>query len=318
MNENDEQLPAWLRSARSDVEKTKRHWESILSEGDADISRGLEIGKVARQQLRGLNYLEQTLSQNVRPNMWNDEVVGATGPHLAGTLSTYEQTGNRMAHLYEVFGQRKQEEHEYFLNVVSNTAFSAGSAIYMGAEIERRFEVTIPDYKPVLETVKPDQLGSRQQILDELRVLLRPFDPKYLHMLEGSEAALQMESQDHLSQAAHSMRDLFQQLIEDLAPADAVKQQPWFEPTPGAPGGVSRMSRLRYISYGSGETFDEDEIKQLDEAAEGAKIALDLSIARAHDHDPQLKKPQVELAIDHARFSLLEVLKRYKARREWE
>ena len=75
------------------------------------------------------------------------------------------------------------------------------------------------------------------------------------------------------------------------------------------------MSRLRYMLYGTGIDLDEDELRRLDEAAEQAKIALDVSIARAHDHDPQLTKDEVELAIDHARFSLLEVLKRYSQRR---
>jgi hypothetical protein len=135
-------------------------------------------------------------------------------------------------------------------------------------------------------------------------------------MLRGSEEALHNEGTDHLSHAAHSMRDLFQQLIEHLAPSEAVKAQSWFVATPGAPGGVSRMSRLRYMLYGTGENLDEEELRQLDDAAERAKIALDVSIARAHDHDPQLTGAEVELAIEHARFSLLEVLRRYAQRRE--
>jgi hypothetical protein len=134
-------------------------------------------------------------------------------------------------------------------------------------------------------------------------------------MLLGSEEALQqMEVYDHSSHAAHLTRDLFQQLVEHLAPSKAVEQQPWFEPTPEAPGWVSRRSRLRYILYGSGALFDEEGTKLLDESADSAKVALDLCIARAYNHHPELEKSEVQLAIDQVRFALLEVLKKYRAR----
>jgi hypothetical protein len=316
MSETEKRIPGWVFSARNAVEKAKQHWERVRLEGQADIRRGLEISKGAARRLEELNYLEQTLGQDLHADMWNDEVVSVTGTYLAGTISYHEQASSRIAGLYTSFGQYKQEKHEYLISAISDTALTSGSAIYMNAGIERRFEAITPNYKPVLEAVQPEQIGSRQQVLDELGILLRPFGPKYLHMLRGSEEALRKESLDHLSQAAHSMRDLFQQLIEHLAPTVAVKLQPWFESTHGAPGGVSRMSRLRYILYGAGETLDEEVVEQLDEAAKRARDALDLAIARAHDHDPQLTKPEVQLAVDHARFSLLEVLKRYKARRE--
>ena len=177
---------------------------------------------------------------------------------------------------------------------------------YMGAQIERRLEAITPTYKPQLDVSQPEQTGSRQQVYNELAEILQPLDPKYLYMLKGSEEALHRSGADNLSQAAHSMRDLFQQIIEDLAPTNVVKQQPWFKPTPSAPREVSRMSRLRYILYGAGTGFDEREIGQLDEAATSAKNALDLSMARAHDHDPELTSAEVELAIDHSRFSLLQ------------
>ena len=195
--------------------------------------------------------------------------------------------------------------------MTSHTGTTAGSALYLSAQIERRFESQVSNYTLVMNTVSPEAVGSRDETFRRLGEILRSFDPKYINMLEGSEEALQKDGPDHLSQAAHSMRDLFQQIIEDLAPSEAVKQQPWFEPTPGSPTGVSRRSRLRHILYGSGAYFDEADIRQLDEAATTAKTALDLCIARAHDHDPELRTIEVELAIDHARFALLQVLKRY-------
>ena len=88
---------------------------------------------------------------------------------------------------------------------------------------------------------------------------------------------------------------------------------PGFEPVAGAPGGVSRRSRLQFMLYGSGENVDEDTIRQLDELAEIAKTSLDLCIARTHGHDPTLTKEEVVYAIDHARNELLNVLKLYNS-----
>lgn len=315
MNENNEQLSQWVLSSRNDISMAQQNWEAIRQAGLADIRRGLEITRIANQRLQALNYLEQTLGQNLPPSMWNDEIIGATGTYLGGTISAFQKESHRLADLYTGVDQSRQDQHTYLVNNANNTEVASGSAIYMAAAIENRFETIVFNYKPIFESAQPNQISSRQQILDDLAGILRAFDTKYTEMLMGSERALQAEGSDHLSQAAHSMRDMFQQLIECFAPAQVVKRQPWFTNTPGAPGGVSRMSRLRYLLYGSGQAFDAKEIEQLDNAAQTAKDMLDLSIARAHDHDPQLKKAEVELAIDQARFSLLEVLKRYIARR---
>lgn len=315
MSDKDEQNPAWVISTRNDITKAKDHWEAIRAAGQAEIKRGLEVTKIANQRLQELSYLEQTFCQKLPPHVWNDKIISSTGTHLAGTISSYEQSGNRIATTYSGAAQYQQFQHQQFLNSANNIILTSGSVVYMSAEIERRIEAINQGYRLVFEAMKPEQISSRQAILDELRQYLNAYDPKYVHMLAGSEEALHSQGVDHLSQAAHSMRDMFQQLIEQIAPSEAVKSQPWFVSTPGAPGGVSRMSRLRYMLYGTGIDLDEDELRRLDEAAEQAKIALDVSIARAHDHDPQLTKDEVELAIDHARFSLLEILKRYSQRR---
>jgi hypothetical protein len=52
---------------------------------------------------------------------------------------------------------------------------------------------------------------------------VKVFGEQYEAMVEGSETALHLETPDSLSQAAHSMRDCFQQLLEELAPSKIVK-----------------------------------------------------------------------------------------------
>ena len=317
MGNKEDEIPHWVLVTRQDIKQAKLDVNFIREAGQADISRGLETVRGAEQRIQELNYLDQMLGQNLSSDLWNDEVVHATGTFLSGSANVFQRDIHHLAGLYAGFDEQKQTQHQYLISAVNNTAITSGSMVYMGAQIERRLEAIVPVYKPQIDALLPEQVGSRQQVYNELTEMLQPMNPKYLYMLKGSEDALHHRGADNPSQAAHSMRDLFQQIIEDLAPTNVVKQQPWFKPTSGAPGEVSRMSRLRYILYGTGTTFDEREIELLDEAATSAKNALDLSIARAHDHNPELTSDEVQLAIDHARFSLLQTLKRHSSSRNW-
>lgn len=318
MTDNQDQIPQWVLRAREDIQHVKHDVHAIRIAGQADIQRGLETVKAADKRLQEISYLEQVLNQGIPASSWQDEIVHATGMQLGGSIAFIRNDTHRLVGLYGEANRQEQATHTYLSGVTNSTGITSGSIVYMGAQIERRLQVVAPTYTPVLETSLPEQIGTRQQTYQELAEILNRYEPKYIHMLKGSETALRSTAMDNLSQAAHSMRDLFQQIIENLAPANAVKQQPWFKPTSNAPGGVSRMSRLRYILYGSGEMLDEREIERLNDAAERAKDSLDLAMARAHDHDPDLTEAEVELAIDHARFSLLQVLKRYSMRRNWD
>lgn len=317
MSDEEKKCPPWLTSARRDIRQTRQDWDLALSEGQADIRRGLEVTRIAEKKIGELDYLDRTLNQDIPLSIWNDETIGVTGRNLAGTLSTYGVVVEDVSRLYIDFGREKQEQHDLFLQAAKITAVTSGSMFYMGAEIEQRIQFQWPEYEPALEEVRFEYVGSREQDFDELHNLLNEneYDPRYAQMLRGSEEALEKEGPDRLSQAAHSMRDLFDQIIRSLAPSEVVRKQPWFGPEPQARGGVSRWIRLRYILYGSGMHYEKNELLQLDKAARGAKDALDLCIARAHNHDPELTKKEVQLAIDHARFYLKSVLQKYKERR---
>lgn len=314
MSDNQDQTPQWVFTAREDIEKAEQGLSDIQSSGRADIVRGLETEKAAQKLHQELSQFRQVLDQRISPSAWNDEIIDIAGRQLSASLGLIRNDIQLLASQYGELDQQEQGMHMYLNDAVNVTAITSGSAGYMIAQIERRFQTIAPQYGSIFEVTSPEQIGSHQKTYNELEETLNRIDPKYLPMLIGSEAALHSSAVDHLSQAAHSMRDLFQKMIEDLAPTDDVKRQPWFAPTDGAPGKVSRMSRLRYILYGSGEMLDKHEIGRLDQVAEEAKTSLDLAMARAHDHDPDLTERDVELAIDHARFWLLEVLKRYVMR----
>ena len=313
--QDEKNLPSWQRSARQTIPKLGQHWRSIQSEARADIRRGLEISRIAEKEIRKLDYLDRTLNQSMPTMIVSDPVVLATGGSVATTLTTYENFVGGISGQYTDFGLEKGVHYEQLMQSLSYVTATSGSMLYGGAQIEQRIQSRLPDYQPQLHKEKTEYMGSREQLFDDLSNLLRQYDPQYTQMLYGSEEALEKRGHDSLTQAAHSMRDLFQQIMEHLAPTEVVRTQPWFRTEPTAPGGVSRLLRLRYIVYGSGTHLDRDQLLVLDDSARSAKEALDLCIARAHNHDPELTKSEVQLAIDQARDHLRWVLEKYEERR---
>jgi Predicted pPIWI-associating nuclease len=311
MTEKDEKKPEWEKASREDIEEARKNWEGIRSKGETYISRGLIITDVAKRHLGEIGYANRLLNTDFPKFVLTDSVVSATGASFLEAANSLADSSKEAFGLLDSIDRESEPIFTRFRFLADSTSVTSGSIVYLGAEIEKRIETLNPSFRPVYQTAKPDLMSSRRQILDNLRDFIRNYNQKYLNMLDGSEDALMRQGIDNLSQAAHSMRDLFQQIIEHLAPAEAVRMQPWFIPTPEAPEGVSRRSRIKYLLHGSGESYDDDTIGRLDQDAGHAKTALDLAISRAHSHDPSLTVEEVTLSIDHARYWLLEIVKRY-------
>jgi hypothetical protein len=261
------------------------------------------------------DYLAQILSQTHTPTVWNDEIVTISGVQLNNRLGSFDEQMSDILGYTVMAGEAGIDLHTQFISAVSDTDSTSGSAVYLGAGIERRLQVIEPTYEPILVNFELERLTSHDTLFQNLKSVIQPHGEKYIDMLNGSEAALELTNPDSLSQAAHSMRDCFQQLLEQLALSKVVKSQPWFAPTEGAPGQISRRSRLCYILYGSGENIGDKALQHFDELVDIAKNSLDLCIARAHGHDPSLTKEEVLLAIDQARNALLQVLRVYQRHR---
>lgn len=305
------ELPKWVLASQDHLKKIIQKIIAIKKEAQDEIKRGLEKAQKADNLQQETEYLTRILSQNHDRQYWNDEIISCSGIWLANRIEALDSEVDGILDYAKTAGEIDENYHSMFLNAVSSTDSSSGSAIYLGAGIEKRFCAIEPAYKPVLSDFEPKRLTSREDLFKELMSILSTLGEKYVEMLKGSESALQSTGPDSQSQAAHSMRDCIQQSLEQLAPSKVVESQPWFEVTPGAPGGISRRSRFRYILYGSGENVDEKVIQQLDDLTEIAKDSLDLCQDRAHNHDPSLTHEEVLLTIDHARNALLYVLKQY-------
>ncbi|MBU1682680.1 hypothetical protein KJ742_01920 [Patescibacteria group bacterium] len=308
-NEND--LPKWVKNIETNLENIDYKILIVKKKGQAEAKRGLEKVAQANKLEVDSNYIRSVLNQPHESENWNDEIVSASGIRLENRIKELDSDLDNIIAEGNQVEKNDKDYHSYYFGVVPSTDTTAGTAVFLSANIEKRFTQLEPSYLPTQSNPKPEVLSNRETLFIELGKNICRYGNEFVSMLDGSEKTINIDSSDTFAQAAHSMRDCFQKLIEQLAPTSVVSIQPWFEKTDGAPTGVSRRSRLRYMLYGSGENFDEKAITRLDEQSDIAKDSLDLIIARAHDHDLSLSKDEVILAIDQARFSLLNILKLY-------
>jgi len=310
MNDED-QLPKWVKEGQDHFPSINQKIKAVKEEGQAETKRGIEKIQKADELQREVDYLAHVYFQAHDPQHWGDEIVTQSGIMMTNRIKLFDEDLSTIQDYATSAKVVNEDNHRHFLSAVLTSGSSAGTAVYLGASVENRFRAIEPTYKLAPEALEPKRLTSRETLFSDLKSILKPFGEKYVAMLEGSEAASANDNPDSQSQAAHSMRDCFQMLIEQLAPNKVVESQPWFVPVEGPPAGISRRSRLRYMLYGSGENIDDGLIQRFDELADIAKISLDICIARAHEHDPSLTKEEVRLGIDQARNSLVQILELY-------
>jgi len=308
MNKN-ELIDKWINESLEYIEDAISKIESIKISGQKEAKRGLAKIRQSDHLLIYMHYLKRMLSGQKDKFQMKDPIITASLVDLNHQLFNLKSDVGNIAFGIENSQYIAEFWDSQFLMPYGSTDSTAYTSVYLGANIEKRLQSQFPDETPAIIDTEPDILPSRDEILSELIDLLKPIDEKYVSMVEGSEASLFSNKKDSLSQAAHSMRDCFQEVIEELAPTKVVLEQPWFEPTPEAPQKVSRRSRIRYILYGTGENYENSIVQRLDELAGIAKNSLDICTGKAHDHDLDNTQQITSLAIDHARINLITILK---------
>ena len=308
---NDKDKPKWVKDSIEILRETSTYLQNIKKIGQVEAKRGLEKAEKADELLNQTNYMISVLSAKHDPKLWNDVIISESGIMMNNRIGLFKDDVERIQSIVTNYENDSIKNYARFDYVAESSGSSGGTAVYLGSSIENRFQAIDPSYNPIINRLDRKVIKPREVILSDLISILKPFGENYVAMVEGSESALVSNHPDAFSQGAHSMRDCFEKILKQLSPNDVVINQPWFEPTPKAPGNVSRRSRMRYILYGSGENIDEKEIIRFDELADIAKNSLDICIKRAHDHDLSLSREETRLAIDQSRNSLLHILKLY-------
>lgn len=151
------------------------------------------------------------------------------------------------------------------------------------------------------------RLALQKRALDALDEKLHAIDPHLVTIREGAWSAVTSNESDALRQAAHSGRELIDQVLKHAAPDQTVTQQSWYLSDSSSKSGVTRKHRLRYIV----QTYRTDESESNLRVAEKAcelVLAIDQKLkAFAHGRAIPLRS-DVQDAIVGAEIALRRVL----------
>ena len=311
MPENNEE-PSWVINSVDYINRIRPKIEQLKKDGQVEAKNGFEKIQKADELLNHVDYINTVLTYKHESSLWSDQIVSASGVWLENQIQAVDIDLINLSRASASYQKSCSINHNQIMNEFSETSGSAGTAVFLAAGIDSRFQIIDTAYKPPEPSDVFPINEYRENVLTRLLKLVEPYGQKYYSMIEGSESALERGTPESFAQAAHSIRDCFQSLIEYLAPTQVVQSQPWFELTPGSPTSVSRKSRIRYLFYGSGENVNNDVLKKYDDQAGIAKESLDLCIKRAHDHNPEMTIDEAKASIDQGRSSLLSLLLKYQ------
>lgn len=108
-------------------------------------------------------------------------------------------------------------------------------------------------------------------VLDPLDGVLKSIDSHLLQIRRGAWSALRSGQPDSLRQAAHSVRELIDQVLKATAPDEEVRNEPGFRPDPSSSSGVTRRMRLRLAMRKYRGTVSDSE---LDMAVKASDLVL--------------------------------------------
>ena len=84
-------------------------------------------------------------------------------------------------------------------------------------------------------------------LLDALDEALSLYDPGLIDLRDGAHDAMRSTGPDAPRQAAHSGKDLLDQVLRAGARDDDVRAQTWWQPVDDAKNGITRAQRVRLI-----------------------------------------------------------------------
>ncbi len=121
-------------------------------------------------------------------------------------------------------------------------------------------------------------------LLDDLDVVLNGISPNLLEIRRGAWTAFASKNADSLRQAAHSARELIDQVLHLGAPDKEIKAQREFQPDRSSKSGITRRMRLRFIMK-SRNLSSESDLDIADKAINLVIALTDQLSAAAHSRD---------------------------------
>lgn len=146
----------------------------------------------------------------------------------------------------------------------------------------------------------------RRRELDALDGALSAIAPHIVELRAGAWSAIASGRPDALRQAAHSGRELIDQVLKEGAPDEEIKAQAWFQPAKDSRSGVTRRHRLRYLME-TRRTLSDSDLEVADRACD-LVVATDTRLkAIAHGREA-VDRGDVKDALVAAEIALRRIL----------
>jgi predicted pPIWI-associating nuclease len=149
----------------------------------------------------------------------------------------------------------------------------------------------------------------RTGVLDELDAVLLKINPHLLEVRRGAWSALASGQPDSLRQAAHSARELLEQVLKEGAPDGEVKEKAWFQPDKTSKNGVTPRMRLRVVMEKHRESVSNADLR-IAEAACELVFVVDTTLQGLSHSRSEPQPDQVKIAVATTENALRLVLLR--------
>jgi Predicted pPIWI-associating nuclease len=168
-----------------------------------------------------------------------------------------------------------------------------------------RTDPTVPDNWVVITDAGRNAL--KHGTLDDLDVELEKLDAHLIEVRRGIWSALDSCQPHALAQAAHSARELVDQVLKAGAPDDRVKAAPDFQPDVSSSSGITRRMRLKFLMRESKGEMSERDLVIAEKAAD-LVLAVDKKLMGEAHSRTENEYEQVKAAIVAAETALRAVL----------
>jgi hypothetical protein len=227
-------------------------------------------------------------------------------------LRTIAGSGSRAVNKYNLLGKPGVKGELEF--ALARPLGTAERVLAYGAfrELEKA-GLIVPTYS---DLVNPEdwvvitdagQRALKTGVFDRLDEILLSISPHLPNLRRGAWAVLNSGGPHSREQAAHSARELVDQVLKIGAPDEEVKAQTWYHPDSSTSSGITRRMRLRLLADRFASERSDTDLRVSEKACEFL-IAVDAKLmALAHariEPDPE----EVRSAIQSAEIALKSVL----------
>lgn len=301
----------WYLNSKKKIPEIQVHLSEIRGSGINDIQKGLRKLEYVESVEGDLRYTSSFLSASSIDQYSGDEQINMLGSMLGGTITNLANETARVHNMCSTEWENGEFEQKYLDRLQASTDISSASTVILTHSIEERIRSIDTSYIAVSNDSPPESSYDHGEILSKLKERLSRFGEKYLVMLESSEESLLRGESGDLIQAAHSIRECFDHVLNILAPEKIVKKQPWFLTEYSKVRGVPKISQLKYVVRNSKKHFLEEDLENLDTEMINAKSVRETCVKIAHGQMSKVDPDIVRSSIDLLRYYLLVILDLY-------